>query len=450
MSFGWLWGANDVGEDQEVEHESGASRMGGAMCSVCCAPFVLIVAIILTGWNEKNSVCTAKAITEGEQMAKSVGCDSATAEDGNLIFFSCKYTHDGLSELSPRGDFNNRIKYAGTGLQVTSSMYQCIEKVSSQSKKDNVGGGKTKIKTYSYTKDWKTTYVNSGSFHNEPGRPYQSGQSHVCEAHNPAWPPQVPQSYTVYAPKVDVGAFKIGEGYVSSIPLDKILSTPNVPTGYSFNNVDYTTNNFVLSSAQVGSPKIGSVKISFKSSNGNEMVSVLGENKGGSISAWKASASWGCSGNTIGSLKPGKMGKDDFFNDMKSENTALTWILRLVGFLIFWCGFSMFFAPLEVFADCIPCIGPYLGDAISCITCLLSIFPACACFVLIAGILWVAMRPLVGIPMLAVFCICSAAGVAYKMKTGHMGGGKIMGKISSNSGPTSGGKAQTYGAQRGR
>lgn len=423
MSFGWLSGANDLADDQEELHESGAGRMGSAMCQVCCAPVVLIIAMILTGWNEKRAVCQAVAISEGQRVAESVGCDSASAKDGNLIYFSCKYSHDGLKKLTPRGDFQNKIEYPGTGLSVRSEMYLCKETSTSKTKKDNVGGGKTTIKTYSYEATWSSTPIDT-NFYDKNKASQQCGVDR-----NPTWDQGLPQSYTDYAPSVNVGAFSVGAGYVSSISLDIVLKTPNPPPNYVFLSDWYWT------SSNTAAPRIGDGKITFRSSSGNKMVSVLGKNNGGKITTWKASSSWGCSGDSIGSLMMGEVSKDEFFKGLKAGNTFITWVLRLIGFAVFWCGFHMFFAPLEVFADCIPCIGPYLGDAINCITCVLSCLPATACFVFIAGIVWIAMRPLVGIPLLLICCIITALGVAYKMKTGHLGGGKVMNKVQGNLDP---------------
>merc|ERR1712151_659572 len=77
---------------------------------------------------------------------------------------------------------------------------------------------------------------------------------------------------------------------------------------------------------------------------------------------------------------------------------------------------SLMFGPLGVVADCIPCIGPMLGDSIETITCCISCLPATACCSLIVGIVWVGMRPQLGVPLLLVFVACIAGFACFKAR----------------------------------
>jgi len=58
-----------------------------------------------------------------------------------------------------------------------------------------------------------------------------------------------------------------------------------------------------------------------------------------------------------------------------------------------------------------------LGDQIEAIACCISCFPACACSLGVIGVVYVAMRPLIGIPMLLIFVGTMAAGVLFKMNS---------------------------------
>jgi len=131
-------------------------------------------------------------------------------------------------------------------------------------------------------------------------------------------------------------------------------------------------------------------------------VTVVGQNDNGIITPWKGPAGWLCKGSPVIGLKPGVNQMDDMFGSMQSEVDSLKWILRLVGFLVLWFAFSLCLAPLEVMADCIPCIGPFLGDAVAAISCCISCLPATGCFLIVAGLVWCAMRPLIAIPVLLV------------------------------------------------
>merc|ERR1711972_808606 len=86
-----------------------------------------------------------------------------------------------------------------------------------------------------------------------------------------------------------------------------------------------------------------------------------------------------------------------------------TIILRILGFLVIWFALSRVGAPLGVAADCIPCVGPCLGDAVETIVCCATCPPACGCALGVIGIVWVVMRPAVGIPLILIF-LCTCGG----------------------------------------
>ena len=132
--------------------------------------------------------------------------------------------------------------------------------------------------------------------------------------------------------------------------------------------------------------------------------------------------------------------------------------LRFLGFALAWVAFCLLAGPLEVAVDCIPCIGPMLGNAVSAITCCVprqqqkrlvqnhgpfinqcamidmmapffglchvqkrtkkdkkknwhvatknakvSCIPATACTMGVVGVVWLAMRPMIGIPLIILF-----------------------------------------------
>mmetsp|Transcript_19716 Transcript_19716/g.54179 ORF Transcript_19716/g.54179 Transcript_19716/m.54179 type:complete len:507 (+) Transcript_19716:57-1577(+) len=436
MSFGWLWGANDLDENQEVEHESGGSRLCGSIfAALCCTPVLLILTVVLLGWNEQRAVCDSKAIATGKDVVTEVGCDAKGEGNGELVMFSCDMSKDGLPGFTPGGAFDTVLSsYVGTGLSVKSEMRQCIENVQSQTKKDNVGGGKTTIKTYTYSVEWKASYVDSGPFRHKEHESWRQN----CGVENPQWPFELPTTQTLYADQVNVGDFTLDSEYVKDIPLDTVVTGGSIPEGWALTGSTYSTSKF-----RQGLGGIGDVKVSFSGTDwANPRITVLGKNSGGSIASWTAPSSWLCSGYSLQDVRTGTVDKDMLFANLQAEARNLTWILRLVGFIIAWIAFALLAGPLEVVADCIPCIGPYLGDSVQAIACCVACLPACACAMGVIGIVWVAMRPFVGIPLIVVFC-CGIGGlVVFKIyskqqKNGGGGGGaapQTIGSFGSSSG----------------
>jgi hypothetical protein len=399
-----------MGDDNtEVTHESGLSRLcNSIICAVCIAPVIVLGAVCVLGWNEQRAVCESKAITQGLDEVLEIGCDSSTAGDDSLVLFSCPLSQNGLTPFTaPNSDFSSVLSYTGTGLSTTVEMYQCVEHKSSTTKKDSVGGGTTTVTTYTYSTEWRSDRVDSSSFAKKGSASYIDN----CGVDNPIWPAALPSSGNQYAPSVEVGAFTIGSSYVSMVP----LNTPVMASGTPAVNGWYTNGNTYMSDTwEVGSRSIGQVRVSFKGTDwSNPMVSVLGENNGGVVSKWTASDSWLCSGFSLASLRSGTVDKDAFFEDLQAASDATTYIIRIVGFLAIWFACSRIGGPLEIAADCIPCVGPCLGDAVNSILCCITCPPACGCALGVIGVVWVVMRPMVGIPLMLIFLCTCGGSVGY-------------------------------------
>eukprot|EP00927_Polykrikos_kofoidii_P059299 TRINITY_DN5448_c0_g1_i1.p1 TRINITY_DN5448_c0_g1~~TRINITY_DN5448_c0_g1_i1.p1 ORF type:complete len:447 (+),score=53.67 TRINITY_DN5448_c0_g1_i1:76-1416(+) len=387
-------------DDQEVSYQSGFSRAGNSLKGLCVSPFLLLGAAFLVGWNEKNAVCQSSAIWQGYKVFNDVGCKPGKpSHAGELVYFSCDLDKDGLQDLAPPGAFGDSLKFQGVGLGWTSQMLQCIETKSSRTEKDLIGGGTRTVTTYSYSLDWNRQSIDSHSFHNQPGTAI-NGQAHPCgNFHNPIWPGEVPVSGQNYAPRATAGGHVIPSSFLMNVPLDDPVDSAKTPQGWQRTSKgSYQSELWVQ-----GTAGVGRVRVQFFGNNwGTPTVSVLGKESGGVIGTWRADRSWGCHGSTIGTLLPGRFDSDDFFDALASQAKVLTIILRIVGFLILWLGFCMCFGPLEVFADFIPCIGPLLGDSIAAVTSCLSCIPACLCFTIIAGFMWIFMRPIVGCTLLGI------------------------------------------------
>jgi len=60
-------------------------------------------------------------------------------------------------------------------------------------------------------------------------------------------------------------------------------------------------------------------------------------------------------------VRPGTLSAAEMFNDAQHDNTVLTWVIRAIGIVAMFIGFTMVFAPLVVLADVVPFIGDVLG-----------------------------------------------------------------------------------------
>mmetsp|Transcript_128444 Transcript_128444/g.410744 ORF Transcript_128444/g.410744 Transcript_128444/m.410744 type:complete len:188 (-) Transcript_128444:1292-1855(-) len=152
-------------QDCEVSHQSGCSRMLHSMiCAVCVSPVLTLAMVAMLGWNERRDVCGMRAIVQGTDAVQEVGCESASAGNGELIIFSCDLKTEGMTPFTYPGSDFSFSNYIGPGISVTAEMLQCVETSRSETKKDSVGGGTTTVTTYTYTVEWRSSRVDSSSF----------------------------------------------------------------------------------------------------------------------------------------------------------------------------------------------------------------------------------------------------------------------------------------------
>mmetsp|Transcript_91615 Transcript_91615/g.290666 ORF Transcript_91615/g.290666 Transcript_91615/m.290666 type:complete len:445 (-) Transcript_91615:131-1465(-) len=413
--MGGFIGSGEVADNQEVEHESGLSRLcSSILCTICVAPLLLIGVVFLLGYNERRAVCDAKVITQGKAEVTEVGCTSKLQGSGELVMFSCDLSRAGLAPLTAANtDFESVLGFVGTGLSVQAEMYQCVETVQSATKKDRVGGGQTTVKTYTYSKEWRSHHVDSGAFSRKTSQSFIQN----CGVENPQWPAGAPTSGEQHAPSARVGPFTIKGDFVRKVPLSASVRASSTPSGWTLSGGTYESSRWALT-APGPSQNIGMVRVTFMGTDwAKPKTTVLGQNNGGTLGRWTASDSWLCSGFTLGDLRQGVKSKDELFQALESEANILTYLLRFLGFGLAWFAFSRCVGPLEVAADCVPCIGPCLGDSIEAVGCCISCLPACACSLLVIGVVWVAMRPQVGVPMVLFFVATVCGFAAFKMYT---------------------------------
>ena len=139
-------------------------------------------------------------------------------------------------------------------------------------------------------------------------------------------------------------------------------------------------------------PKVGDMKIAFAVTRPRQ-VSVLAEQTQGNLRGFQ-----GKSGTTIERLEDGNKSSKEMIAAAEAENTTMTWILRLVGFILMAVGIYMLVNPLVVFADVLPFLGNITGYV-------LGFFAALCAFALsflTIGIAWIYYRPMIGIPLLVI------------------------------------------------
>lgn len=357
----------------EVTSESWFSRLGGAIKGILVGIVLIIAALILLFWNEGRSVKEYKTLQEGASSVVSVASDAVDpANAGKLIHTTGKADTKAVLSDPIFGVSANAVQ-----LRRVTEMYQWQETSQSETQKKLGGGEETKT-TYSYTKTWSANAINSSNFR-------------IPEEHqNPATIPY--ESNTQVADAVSLGKFSLPSSLVERIDETKPLfiqaadiKNTQLPTGIKLQAGSF------YSGADPATPQIGDQRITFEVVNPME-VSVIAKQVRNTLEPYTTSV-----GGEIELLETGIHSADAIIQHAQDSNVILTWILRLIGFILLVIGINMEFKVLSVIADVLPIAGDIIGAGTGIIAFLLAIIFA---LVTIATA-WIFYRPLLAIILLA-------------------------------------------------
>ena len=102
-------------------------------------------------------------------------------------------------------------------------------------------------------------------------------------------------------------------------------------------------------------------------------------------------------------------------DDLANSNKVMTWVLRVVGFCVIWFALQLCVAPIAVAPETIPFLGEFFGGIVGGILMCVTSIVALSITMLVVGICWIAMRPLIAVPLLLVF-LASIVGVCLLLR----------------------------------
>jgi len=356
----------------EVTHQSWFSRIGGAIKGVVVGFILLAVAFVLLFWNEGRSVKRYKTLKEGSGAVVSVEAGKVDkANAGKLVHLTAKADTkqtltDDLFGVSARALKLKRIV----------EMYQWTETSHKESKK-NLGGSKTQKTTYSYSKKWSEDVIKSADFHESEGHKNPGSKAY--------------RSLTQTAEPITLGAFVLSPSLVDKIdhfePLP-IESDATLPEAIK-EKVKISDGGFYVGK-DTAKPEVGDTRIKFEVAKPATITVVAAQVKQ-TFEPYKTNA-----GGEIELLKEGTFSAKAMFDEAQKDNRNLTWILRLVGFVLMLIGLNLMLRPLSVVADVVPIFGTIVGMG----TGFLSFLFAAALSLVTIAIAWILCRPLIGILLL--------------------------------------------------
>lgn len=369
----------------EVTHESWLSRIGNSIKSVIFGLILFIVAIPLLFWNEGRAVHTAQSLAEGKGVVQDTLPDHvSSALDKHLVHVTGTAVTDDVLKDDAFGIAVKAIK-----LDRKAEIYQWEEKETTETR-NKTGGGTETIHKWDYNKVWASSKIDSSSFKN------RSGHENTGDLATP--------SRQEIAQHVTVGAFKL-----PALLIDQFYDFDPLPVAEEAEST--------LPAAQQGKfqirnrgfyhgknpeqPEIGDVRVSFSVVQPGT-VSIVAQQTGDTFEEFHAKA-----GGTIAWLKSGSLTAEQMFAAKESENTLITWLLRVGGFLLMAFGLAVCFSPLAVLADVLP----FLGSLMRMGTGLFALVIAASISLLTIASAWLFYRPL-----LAGVLIVAALGLFFWLR----------------------------------
>lgn len=364
----------------EYETEGWFSRIADSIKGIFGGIAIFLIAIPLIFWNECRAVDRANDLEFG--LGSVVMADAAKVDSGN----EGKLVHvvGDIKVDETLTDDTFKMSANGLALDRKVEMYQWKQNEKTSSKK-NVGGSKTKKKEYTYEQVWSSKLLKSSNY-KDPNKI------------NPGSMPYESESFT--AKNASLGAYKLTPSTMGGLGTSQELDVSDadlkkmpqaLQTSAKLNDGVIYLGNDPLK------PQIGDVRITFVVRKPGQ-ATVIGGQYGSELKAFTNKKL----NNPLVLTSNGSKSAEELFQDAQDSNTMLTWILRLVTFLMMFGGLAAVFKPLSVLADLIPFIGSIIGTATSIIAFLI----AAPIWLICVAAAWIVARPLLGILLLLGAFLC--------------------------------------------
>ena len=357
---------------QEVTKTSYGSRLGNSLKGILTGLVLLVAAIVLLWWNEGRAVKVSKMLKAAETECVDVASvDSVDpALEGKLIHATAVAKTDEVLTDPDYGLSVNAIR-----LERDVEYYQWVEHSSSETK-DKIGGGQETTTTYTYSKEWVSGPVDSGSFKD----PDYQGSNYVRTT--------VPEN-TVTAQKVDFGAYVLPQAMVGAIPAGTAV---NVPDSVA-NGVDiFVQGNTVYYGENPQTPAVGDVRVSFSEADGG-VASILGQVKGNTFESFKHK-----NGKSLMVLRMGEHSQEEMFESEKASNKFILWLVRILGVILMISALRMMFDILVAILKVLPFLGNIAQVGVNLVTGVVGFILS----LVVIMIAWVAYRPLLAVALAVV------------------------------------------------
>ena len=374
------------------------SRVGNSFKGIGTGIIMFLAGTALLWWNEGRFVKTDKMLNEAQGKTEELASiDKVNADmDGQLVYATgTAVTTDSLSDP----DFGFGV--TAVKMRRTVEYYQWTEQ-SKQEKKDKLGGSEEIKTTYTYSKSWVSSPVESSSF-KDPA--YQNKNFVLAQV----------EPWDAKAEKVTFGAFTLNPGQISSISgndeLDVAIDsmklvnmsrdtrqTARSKAGFGTNISDtakfvHAVKNQLYYGANPGSPEVGDVRVTWTYVKPQNKVTIIAVQKDNTFTDFKAK-----NGKKFSTLVMGTKTVDEIYESEHESNSTIMWVLRVVGIMIVIGGLKGIFGFIETILKVVPFVAGIFGWGVGVVCTVVGLVWS----LIVIALAWLFYRPLIGITLLAI------------------------------------------------
>jgi hypothetical protein len=431
---------------QEVTTTGYGTRVGNSFKAIGSGFLMFVIGTALLWWNEGRAVKTEKMLDEaGNAYVEMENPNKKDASlDGELICGSAMATtEDSLS------DAQFGIGAKAIALRRSVEYYQWVEHEQTK-REDKLGGKEVTTTTYTYSKQWVSSPVQSSQFHDPAYQNKNTVFTTIDDAEQ-------------YAENVSFGAYKLPETLIHRIssreamdlaiaedllkqfdkstqaayerfygvqksiqqasqPVQQPAQQPAIPDSIrallpdsvkakldSLQAVNDSINKqmenaenkkdlaYVHQAGNVlyfgrvpGAPEVGDVRVTFEKVVPAK-VTVMAVVDGDTFKPYKAK-----NGKRFQTLVMGKKSGDEIIDAEKEANNMILWALRIIGIMIVIGGLKGIFGFLETILKVVPFVANIFGWGVGIVCTVIGIVWS----LIVIALAWLFYRPLLGIGLL--------------------------------------------------
>ena len=361
----------------ETSYTSYGQNIGNSFKGIFIGILLIVGSIILLWWNEGRSVEQATALQEMQSKITTLSAPNYdSAQEGKAILIQGE-----VKPLSEVIDPEFNVKTDGLSLRRQVEMYQWKEHEKSTSK-DKLGGGTETVTTYEYARTWSSNAIDSSSFkhpmnHENPSMNYKS------------------ESFNTDAM---LGDFYLDRSVVSYIGASKTYAGLNTMPNQV--GVAHNYKSYLYIGMNPSTPMVGDIKITYKYAPAG-LYTFAGKEEGKKLIHYETS-----NGKSFIFARNGRVSAQTIFKEEFDANATLTWILRGVGLVLMFIGFTMFMGLIATLAKVIPMLGSLASGVTSIVA---------GIFTLILGSFVIALAWFSSRPIMSLIIIAVGVGIAFAL-----------------------------------